>query len=112
MATKKVTDPLESEVVTSDVSQTETLAVPLSKTMVYAGPTMHRRVIIGGSVYKGGIPAHILKLVEKVPDVGSMIVPLKDFAAVRAEANTQGTEYHRLYNALLAVRFDGEEVRT
>jgi hypothetical protein len=87
------------------------VADALDETVIYAGPTMHRRVMVAGSVYKGGIPAHVQTLIEKVPDIGKIIVPVRDYPEARAAAKTQGTEYHRIYNTLLAVRFDGEEVR-
>lgn len=89
----------------------EAQANPLSETKVYAGPTMHRRKIIGGSVYKNGIPRNIEELIEKVPEVGQMIVPVKEFSHVREATRTQGTEQHRLWHYLESVRFDGEEVR-
>lgn len=83
----------------------------LGNTLVYAGPTMHRRKIIGGSVYRNGLPGNIEQLIAKVPEVGKMIVPVKEFLRVRHAARTQGTEYHRLYQYLESVRFDGDEVR-
>ena len=96
---------------TTQASTENQSASSLDATVIYAGPTMHRRVIIAGSVYRDGIPANIQALIEKIPDVGRIIVPVKDFSSVRQAAKTEGTEYHRLYNALLTVRFDGEEVR-
>ena len=83
----------------------------LNTTVIYAGPTMHRRMIIGGSVYKNGLPANIEQLIVKVPEVGKMIVPVKEYSKVAIATCEQGTEYNRLYKYLGAVRFDGEEVR-
>ena len=83
----------------------------MSATVVYAGPTMHRRVIVHGSVYRGGIPENVKSLIVKVPDIERLIVPVNEFVTTRQAVKTEGTEYHRLYNALLEVRFDGEEVR-
>ena len=85
---------------------------PIDRLQVYAGPTMHRRVMIAGSVYKNGLPEHVKDLIRKVPDVGRIIVPVKDFPADRKETETPRKEYHRIYNELLEVRFDDGEVRT
>lgn len=89
----------------------QALTNPLDATLIYAGPTMHRRTIVAGSVYKGGIPAHVQELITRVPEVGQIIVPVTNYLQTREAAKTQGTEYNRIYNALLAVRFDGNEVR-
>ncbi|MBQ9564505.1 MAG: hypothetical protein IJU98_02855 [Synergistaceae bacterium] len=79
-------------------------------TVIYAGPTMHRRLMIANSVYKNGLPDSVNRMIEKVPDIEKLIIPVTSYPEVKKEAATAGTEYNRLYNALLAVRFteDGE----
>ena len=113
LAKTRMTDPLESEQTLPETDSAPSGVVdPLDRLQIYACPTMHRRVMIAGSVYKNGLPEHVKDLIRKVPDVGRIIVPVKDFPAVRKETETPGTEYHRIYNALLEVRFDDGEVRT
>lgn|GEM_PF-1655068 len=113
LAKTRMTDSLDDEqTIPSAPAEPVGSPEPLDRLQVYAGPTMHRRVMIAGSVYKNGLPPHVKDLVRKVPDVGRIIVPVKDFPAVRKETETPGTEYHRIYNALLEVRFDDDEVRT
>ena len=113
LAKTRTTDPLDSEqIVPTMDSEPAGKLDPMERLQVYAGPTMHRRVMIAGSVYKNGLPEHVKDLIRKVPDVGRIIVPAKDFPSVRMEAGTPGTEYHRIYNALLEIRFDDGEVRT
>ena len=117
--TTAATEPLEQE---TEAAETTTQEVPESTpapaeaktpaTQIYAGPTMHRRVIVAGSVYRNGLPVQVEKLVEKVPEVGRLLVPIEDYLSVRTATQTQGTEEHRIYHALLAVRFgDNQEVR-
>lgn len=79
-------------------------------TVIYAGPTMHRRMMIGNSVYKNGLPDNVNRMIEKVPDIEKLIVPVSSYPEVKQAVATAGTEYNRLYNALLNVRFteDGE----
>ena len=79
-------------------------------TVIYAGPTMHRRMMIANSVYKNGLPDSVNRMIEKVPDIEKLIVPVVSYPEVKQEMATAGTEYNRLYNALLNVHFteDGE----
>ncbi|MBQ9565356.1 MAG: hypothetical protein IJU98_07185 [Synergistaceae bacterium] len=79
-------------------------------TVIYAGPTMHRRMMIANSVYKNGLPESVNRMIEKVPDIEKLIVPVVSYPEVKQEVAKAGTEYNRLYNALLGVRFteDGE----
>ena len=75
-------------------------------TVIYAGPTMHRRMMIANSVYKNGLPDSVNRMIEKVPDIEKLIVPVTSYPEVKQEVATAGTAYNRLYNALLGVRFN------
>lgn len=81
------------------------------ETVIYAGPTLHRRVLIGSSVYRNGVPSYVTDLMTKVPEIGKMIVPVSMFPDFRKEIQEEGTEAHRLYRYLMTLRFDGAEVR-
>lgn len=85
-------------------------AAPVSR--IYIGPTMHRRAISVHTLFIGDLPAFVDALIAKVPEVGKMIVETSELAAVRKQVNEAGTEYHRVYQYLLSIRFDGNgEVR-
>ena len=113
MAKKTTAEPLAQETEKTEGATQEVLeSVPAPTgdrtpvTRIYAGPTMHRRIIIAGSVYRGGLPVQIEKLVEKVPEVSRLLVLIENFITVRKATQTQGTEEHRIYHGLLVVRFD------
>ena len=83
--------------------------------VIYAGPTLRQGkaqypALIGGSVYKNGVPDFVNRMIERVPEIGQMIVPVSDYPQVRREAFTPGTEYNRLYNILAKtiIKADGE----
>lgn len=95
-----------------DQMSERTYAESAIPTVIYAGPTMHRRMMIANSVYKNGLPDSVNRMIEKVPDIEKLIVPVAAYPEVRQEAAKAGTEYNRLYNALLNVRFtEAGEVR-
>jgi hypothetical protein len=79
---------------------------PRDDIRVYIGPTLHRRALISASVYRGGINAHVSGLMEKIPEIGQMIVPLSEIVAARRRVKEQGTVENGIYNYLLTIRFD------
>lgn len=86
-------------------------AAPLSR--IYIGPTMHRRAITANTLYLGESPDYVTALIAKVPEVATMIIETSGLAAARKLIQEAGTEYHRVYQYLLTVRFDGNgEVRS
>lgn len=77
---------------------------------IYLGPTMHRRVMVHASCFRGGLSDAVKDIVERCPEVGGLIVPVEDAAKTKKKIDEQGTEQHRLYEYLRGVRFgaDGE----
>lgn len=85
-------------------------SAPLSR--IYIGPTMHRRAIIGNTLFVGDLPVFVDALITKVPEVVMMIIETAELASARKRIKEAGTEYHRVYQHLQSVRFDGNgEVR-
>lgn len=85
-------------------------STPLSR--IYIGPTMHRRAIIGNTLFLGSLPAFVDALITKVPEVATLVVETTVLASARKQVLEAGTEYHRVYQYLQSVRFDGNgEVR-
>lgn len=83
---------------------------PLSR--IYIGPTMHRRAIMANTLFLGELPDYVTALIAKVPEVATMIIDTSELATARKLIQEAGTEYHRLHQYLLTVRFDGNgEVR-
>lgn len=94
------------------ITTTTTTNEPGEEISVYIGPTMHRRAMVTASCYRGGLPDHVVKLMEKIPELAWMIVPLKDVAAVKMLIKEQGTQENGIFKYIETVRFDGNgEVR-
>lgn len=85
---------------------------PRDSVQTYVGPTLHRRTLVEGSSYRGGLSAHVAGLMEKIPELRTLIVPMADVANVRRRTQEPGTEENRVYQYLRTVRFDDKgEVR-
>lgn len=78
------------------------------KTSIYAGPNLHGGTLVSCSTFRGGLPPHVLKLVVQHPEIRALIVPVSDFAKTKQNVETKGSELHRLYEQLKALRFREE----
>lgn len=72
--------------------------------VVYCGPTLPKAQLTTMSVYRGGLPRHVLALIERTPEIGKLIAPVDKLPEMRKLTRTPGTEEHRLYNAVIASR--------
>ncbi len=77
-----------------------------AEALIYCGPNLPRAKIIINSVYRNGLPPNIAALVEKIPEIGKLLVPVSALNETRKRIATQGTEENRLYQAILAKRRD------
>lgn len=79
---------------------------------IYIGPTMHKNVLTANSLFRGELPQYVTALVKKIPEIAVMIVDILELTAKRELTREAGTEYHRVYQYLQSIRFDGNrEVR-
>ena len=69
---------------------------------VYCGPSI-KDVVREGTVFSEGIPEALEEYIQKNPAVRSLIVPLTDFAAFRADIGRRGTPANIIYNNVLSV---------
>jgi hypothetical protein len=83
---------------------------PREDVRVYLGPTLHKRTLITGNAYRGGLSAYVTGLLEKIPEMNAVIVPMSEVANTRRKIQEPGTEENRVYEYLKTVRFnpDGE----
>lgn len=73
---------------------------------VYVGPTLHRRALVMGNSYRGGLSEYVEGLVSKIPELDRMIVPMAEVSGTRRRLKEPGTEENRLYQYLETIRFD------
>jgi hypothetical protein len=68
--------------------------------------------MVAASCFRGGLSDYVLGLIEKIPELARLIVPLEEVAQARRKAKELGTEENRVFQYLETVRFDGDgEVR-
>jgi hypothetical protein len=91
---------------------TEESADPRSDIRVYIGPTIHRRMMVAASCYRGGLNSHVTGMIAKIPEIASLIVPLSEVVEAKRRVKEPGTAEYGIYQYLLSIRFDANgEVR-
>lgn len=75
---------------------------------IYLGPTMHRRAMVHGACFRGGLSAAVQRVIANCPEVGKMIFPVEAAAEATRKIAEQGTESHRLSEYLRGVRFNAD----
>jgi hypothetical protein len=81
-------------------------ADPRGDIRVYIGPTIHRRMMVAGTCFRGGLNAHVTGMIAKIPEIASLIVPLSEVVEAKRRVKEPGTAEHGIYQYLLSVRFD------
>lgn len=79
---------------------------------IYMGPTLHRRVLVHASCFRGGLSSAAEDVIKRCPEVAKLIVSVDETAATKRKIAEPGTEQHRVNEYLKTVRFGGNgEVR-
>lgn len=73
--------------------------------MIYVGPTMPK--LTRYVTYQQGFPHHIQKLLERVPELETLFVPVPEFPKVRSQIDKVGTPLHAAYQAVLSAAQKG-----
>ena len=68
--------------------------------LVYVGPNIPGGILQRFQVFKGGLPPHAKGLIEQVPEVGELFVPVKDLESMRCRIEDPGTNEARLFYAV------------
>lgn len=74
-----------------------------SKKLIYVGPNFRNHAVTKYSVFEGGLPKHIAKDVEKVPELKRLFVPLEKLEAAETDIKTKGTPLNKYYNIVKEV---------
>jgi hypothetical protein len=72
--------------------------------VIYCGPSVPKGKITSGSLYRGGLPNNIGAMIEKIPEIGKLTVPVSRLAETHRKIAVAGTEENRLYQAILQSR--------
>lgn len=93
----------ETKVTTTTASTTTTaakVATPVSKRVVYVGPSILRLGLPRGTVFIDGMPDLGPDVLAKVPAVGQLFVPVDRVLTALKEADTTGSALNVIGNAL------------
>ena len=74
------------------------------KTCIYAGPNLHGGKLVSSSIFRGGLPPHVLTLIVQHPEIKTLLVPVGEFAKTKQGIETKGSELHRVYEQLKVLR--------
>lgn len=72
--------------------------------LIYLGPNLPGGRLLQSTVFRGGIPAYLLPLMEERPEVRTLTVPLSEMSDVQARIVRTGTAEYIAYQALLPKR--------
>lgn len=70
------------------------------KTVVYIGPTI-KSVVSTGTIYNNGLPESLKKEIEKLPLIGSLLIPVDGLAAAQKELATPGSALAVIYEKVV-----------
>ena len=66
--------------------------------LAYVGPNVPGGILQRFQVFKGGIPPYCKDLLEKIPEIKELFVPVEDLEAVRQKIEESGTNEARLFH--------------
>ena len=88
-----VTDSPKPEPTTNKKAQSQN-----DEQLIYCGPNLLGGRIMKYTVFRGGIPVYLNDLLEELPDIRELIVPISKLTDVQAKTLKQGTREYQLYN--------------
>ncbi|MEK5181355.1 hypothetical protein [Paenibacillus sp. FSL R5-0928] len=72
-----------------------------SPTCIYLGPNLPGGRLLQSTVFRGGIPEYLKPLLEELPDVEELIVPVDIMSEVQERIGKTGTAEYVAYQTIL-----------
>ncbi|MDR1578728.1 MAG: hypothetical protein LBS35_00090 [Synergistaceae bacterium] len=72
--------------------------------VIYCGPNIPKGNLMSMAIFRGGLPGHIERLTEKIPEIIGLTVPVSRLADVKKKIAVQGSEENRLNQVILSAR--------
>ena len=72
--------------------------------LIYAGPNIFRMALRRFQVFKGGLPPYVKRAVEKLPDIQTFLIPIKELEKMKRKIDRPGTNESRLFHQLQEVK--------
>ncbi|MGG4096203.1 hypothetical protein [Paenibacillus lautus] len=70
--------------------------------VIYVGPTIPK--LARYTTFRAGFPRPIQKLMERIPELKGLFVPVPEFPKVRLQTETVGTPLHAAHQAVLSAQ--------
>lgn len=65
--------------------------------VIYVGPNLKNRALLTAQVFIGGLPKHINKELELVPELARLFVPISKMEYAQKQIETTGTPLAKYY---------------
>ena len=65
--------------------------------VMYCGPNLPSKGIFSYQVYIGGLPVNVKEMIQEVPEIERLIVPVRDADEMRAKIRRKGTAENLWY---------------
>lgn len=83
----------EDEVLQEEIAETQTDTEP----KIYTGPNIIAFALMKYQIFRGGLPPYVARAIEKIPEIESLIVSVKELETMRQKISRPGTNEARLY---------------
>ena len=96
---------MDDEEILQDYTQEETsMPIPVGEVdtvpTIYTGPNIQAFALMKYQVYREGLPAYVVRAIEKIPEIAELIVPISELEATKKKINTPGTNESRIFYAV------------
>ena len=79
------------------VNEENTNAESENEPVIYTGPNIFSMAMQKFQVYRGGLPPHVKRAIEKIPEIKELIVPVSELESMRAKIEKSGTVEARIF---------------
>lgn len=71
------------------------------KQLIYCGPNAGNGQLIQYALFRGGLPKHVLSLIEQCKAIGQLIVPITEAAVTIKAIKQAGTKQNQFYQDVI-----------
>lgn len=72
--------------------------------LIYIGPNIFRMALRRFQVFKGGLPPYVKRAIEKLPDIQTFLIPIKELGEMKRKIERPGTNESQLFHQLQEVK--------
>jgi hypothetical protein len=91
---------MSEESLKESIKEPEKISSNVDSSLIYLGPNLPS-TLNRFTVYRGGMPKHLDKIVIDCPEIQRMFVPVAKLSEVMGKINQTGTPYNIWYNTVI-----------